>query len=220
MWTSEDIVRTFERLGRCPSWSFVVLRPVPVHRSRWDAGPAPDERPEPHDRPTLHAIGAVDHVALSVTDLEISERFYTDVLGFVVVMCVPDGRICMHPSTGFVLALLNHRGVHGGRFSELNIGVDHLGLAASSRAELEQWERHFDTHGVTYTPIRDELFGAHLNFRDPDGIALELTTSNDLMLAAQTAMRSGHMTAEAIAEFVEQHVGSEFVADHPHTALT
>lgn len=165
-----------------------------------------------------YAVGQVDHVTLTVTDLEASERFYTEVLGFVVVMGIPGGRICMQPATGFVLTLLAHQGAHGGRFSELRTGLDHLGLAASSRAELEQWERHFDAHDVTYTPTRDEVFGSHLNFRDPDGIALELSSSNDLMLAAQAAMRSGDMTPAAIAEFVEQHVGSEFVAGRPPTA--
>ena len=156
------------------------------------------------------AIGQVDHVALTVTDLAVSERFYIEVLGFVAVMRVPGGRICMQPQTGLVLALLTHDGAHGDRFSELNTGVDHLGLAAASRDELEQWERHFDAHGVPYTPIRDEHFGSHLNFRDPDGIALELTSANDLMLAAQTAMRTGQMTTATIAAFIEEHVGADF----------
>jgi catechol 2,3-dioxygenase-like lactoylglutathione lyase family enzyme len=156
-------------------------------------------------------LGRVDHVALSVTDLLVSERFYTDVLGFVAVMSVPGGRICMHPQTGFVLALLTHADARGGRFSELNTGVDHLGLAAASRDELERWERHLAAHGVTYTPTRDELFGSHLNFRDPDGIALELASSNDLMIAAQAALRSGPMKAEEIAAFITEHVGADFV---------
>jgi len=26
----------------------------------------------------------------------------------------------------------------------------------------------YEQHGVAFTPIRDELFGSHLNFRDPD----------------------------------------------------
>jgi glyoxylase I family protein len=180
------------------------------------AAPQADTTSVGHGAP--HAVGQVDHVALTVTDLEVSERFYTEVLGFVVVMGIPDGRICMQPATGFVLTLLAHQGAHGGRFSELRTGLDHLGLAATSRAELERWERHFDTHGVTYTPIRDEAFGSHLNFRDPDGIALELSSSNDLMLAAQAAMRTGDMTPAAIAEFVEKHVGTEFVADRQPAA--
>ena len=157
------------------------------------------------------AVGHVDHVALSVNDLVTSERFYTEVLGFVAVMGVPGGRICMQPQTGFVLALLTHPGSRGGPFSELNTGVDHLGLAAASRDELELWERHFAAHGVTYTPIRDELFGSHLNFRDPDGIALEIASSNELMLAAQAAMRAGPMTAEEIGAFITEHVGPDFV---------
>jgi glyoxylase I family protein len=153
----------------------------------------------------------VDHLALTVTDLEVSLRFYTDVLGFVRIMDVPGGRMCMYPATGFVLALVTPDHAHGGPFTELNTGVDHLGLAAASREELEQWERHFDAHGVTYTPIRDELFGSHLNFRDPDLIALELSSPNELSVAARTLMQSGRMTSETIAEFIETHVGAEFV---------
>lgn len=173
---------------------------------------SPDTVASPGTSVAPPTVGHVDHVALSVTDLGISERFYTDVLGFVVVMRVPGGRICMQPQTGFVLALLTHPGSLGEPFSELNTGMDHLGMAASSRAELERWERHFEALGVTYTPIRDELFGSHLNFRDPDDIALEIASSTELMIAAQAAMRSGAMTAEAIAAFIEENVGSDFVA--------
>ncbi len=50
----------------------------------------------------------------------------------------------------------------------------------SSREDLVDWERRLDALGVEYTPIRDVQFGAHLNFRDPDHIALELTTSKEI----------------------------------------
>jgi glyoxylase I family protein len=146
-----------------------------------------------------------------VTDLDVSERFYTSLLGFVVVMDVGYGRICMHPSTGFVLALVTHPGAHGGAFSELHTGMDHLGLAAASREELEEWERRFDEHGVTYTPIRDMEMGHHLNFRDPDGIALELSASNELMLTAQRMMAAGDVSASDIAAFVAEHVSPDLV---------
>ena len=125
-------------------------------------------------------FAGVSHVAFTVTDLDASERFYTEVLDFVVVMDVGYGRICMHPGTGFTLGLIRHEGAHGGSFTELSTGLDHLGLVASSREELEAWERRFDEHGVTYTPIRDMEMGYHLNFRDPDGIALELDAPNEL----------------------------------------
>ncbi|GAA1479066.1 VOC family protein [Nocardioides aestuarii] len=155
-------------------------------------------------------LGAVDHVALSVTDLDRSEQFYTTVLGFVVVMVVPDGRICMHPDTALMLALVRHEKRRGGPFSELDTGVDHLGIAVSSRDDLVRWEHRLADHGVTYTPVRDELFGSHLNFRDPDAIALELTSGNELMATARAEFRSGHASTDDIAAFVAHHVGAEF----------
>ena len=36
--------------------------------------------------------------------------------------------------------------------------------------------------------------GHHLNFRDPDGIALELDAPNELWLEAQQALASGQTT--------------------------
>jgi glyoxylase I family protein len=160
-------------------------------------------------------FAGIDHVAFTVTDLDTSQRFYTEVLDFVVVMDVGYGRIFMHPRTGFVLTLVAHEGGRGGSFSELNTGIDHIGLTAASREELEEWQRHFDEHGVSYTPIRDEQFGSHLNFRDPDDIALELFSSNELMHAAQEALASGQMTPAEIAAFVAANVGADYVAGDP-----
>ena len=164
--------------------------------------------PDPHPL-TRPGFAGIDHVALTVTNLDVSQRFYTEILDFVLVMDVGTGRICMHPGTGFVLALLTHDGSAHGPFSELNVGTDHLGLAAAAREELEWWEGHFVAHGVPYTPIRDETFGSHLNFRDPDNIALELSCSNDLMVAAQSALSTGRMTAADIAAFVAENVSPD-----------
>lgn len=156
-------------------------------------------------------FAGVSHVALTVTDLDVSQHFYTEVLDFVPVLDVGYGRICMHPQTGFSLALLRHEGAAGGPFTELTTGLDHLGLSASSREELEAWERRFDEHGVTYTPIRDMEMGSHLNFRDPDGIPLEFSIPNDLMLAAQQALASGRTSSTDIAAFVAQHLDPALV---------
>ena len=154
-------------------------------------------------------FAGINHLALTVTDLDVSQRFYTELFGFVVVMDVGYGRICMHQDTGFTLALLKHPGAAGGPFTELDTGLDHLGLTASTREELEQWERRFDDHGVTYTPIRDMEMGHHLNFRDPDGIALELFAPNELLLTAQRLMASGEATTADIATFVSHNLSPE-----------
>lgn len=161
------------------------------------------------------SFAGVDHVAFTVTDLDISQRFYTEVLDFVAVMDVGYARICMHPQTGFTLSMVAHGDARGGSFSELNTGMDHIGFTAASREELERWERHFDEHGVVYTPIRDEHFGSHLNFRDPDDIALEFSSSNELLVAARDALSSGQMTSADIAAFVAENVSPDFVATDP-----
>ncbi|HVK36413.1 MAG TPA: VOC family protein [Microlunatus sp.] len=155
-------------------------------------------------------FAGVSHVAFTVTDLDVSQRFYTQVLDFVPVLDVGYGRICMHRGTGFTIGLLRPEGASGGRFTELTTGLDHLGLAASSRAELEAWERRFDEYGVSYTPIRDMEMGSHLNFRDPDGIALELDAPNELALQAQRAL-AAHASPAEIAAFVTEHLGPEYV---------
>jgi hypothetical protein len=58
---------------------------------------------------------------------------------------------------------------------------------------------------VTYTPIRDMEFGYHLNFRDPDDIALELSAPNELMLAAQEALAAGQTSQADIDAFIVEH---------------
>ena len=151
-------------------------------------------------------FAGIDHVSFTVTDLAVSQRFWTEVLDFVPVMDVGYGRICMHPATGFTVSLVLHPEATGGPFTELTTGMDHLGLTAGSRAELEEWERRFDEHGVTYTPIRDMEMGFHLNFRDPDGIALELSAPNEILLEARRLMAAGDITSEAIDDFVSANV--------------
>ena len=65
------------------------------------------------------AFAGVSHVAFTVSDLTVSQRFYTSVLDFVAVLDVGYGRICMHPATGFTIGLIRHEGASGERFSEL-----------------------------------------------------------------------------------------------------
>jgi catechol-2,3-dioxygenase len=60
-----------------------------------------------------------------------------------------------------------------GRFSEFNIGLDHIAFGCSGRDELEKWSRRLDELGIDHGSIKDAAYGSGLSFRDPDGIALE-----------------------------------------------
>jgi hypothetical protein len=51
------------------------------------------------------------------------------------------------------------------------------------------------------------VMGHHLNFRDPDGIALEFDAPNELAMKAQHALASGQMAPAEIAAFVAEHFG-------------
>ena len=116
-------------------------------------------------------------------------------------------RILMHRPTGFVLSLVRHDGAAGGRFSELNTGVDHIGLTAGSRDELLAWEERFRSAGVVFTPVRDMAFGYHLNFRDPDGIALEFSVANELYESCLQELRDRDVPRAEIQARVEEMLG-------------
>jgi glyoxylase I family protein len=157
-------------------------------------------------------FAGVNHVALTVTDLEASRRFYTEVLGFLVVLDFGYGVVTLHKPTGFTIALIRPPEGTGGRFSELNTGLDHLGLTAGSREELVAWEERLRAAGVPFTPIQDTTLGHHLNFRDPDGIALELQAPTEVYAAALAELRSRDVPDAEVLAMAEQLIGGEFVA--------
>ena len=155
-------------------------------------------------------FAGVDHVALTVTDLDVSERFYLDVLGFRRALDVGYGRIAIHAATGFTIALLTHPDAAGGQFTQLTTGLDHLAFTAADRAELVRWEERLDSLGVPYTPIRDMPLGHHLNFRDPDGIALEFYAPNEVYSAALDELRTRDVTDEEVRETAQRLLGDDF----------
>ncbi len=48
----------------------------------------------------MAAFLGVNHVSLSVTDLDRSERFYADVFDLIKMMDFGNGRLLLHPQTG------------------------------------------------------------------------------------------------------------------------
>ncbi len=153
----------------------------------------------------MRVFGAVDHASFSVTDLDRSHRFYSEVLGFVMLMDLGDTRLYLHEKTGFVLGLHRHNESGGRPFSELNTGLDHISFAVS-REDLAAWEERFDAMVVTYTPVREMEFGSHLNFRDPDNIALEFFAADEGVAAALRALAAGELSAEGFAGIAQQRV--------------
>jgi len=138
------------------------------------------------------SLGPVHHLRLTVTDVERSRAFYTELLGFQVAMDAPPPADDPHHDLavdllqdGIVMVngdlLLGLRPVDAerasDRFDPFRCGLDHLSFGVAGRAELEAALQAFEDRGVEHSEITDlPPFGiAVLPFKDPDGVALELT---------------------------------------------
>jgi catechol 2,3-dioxygenase-like lactoylglutathione lyase family enzyme len=134
-------------------------------------------------RPQLH------HIALTVTDVDASVRWYENVFDIQFKQDIPHeggvGKLLADESFDLIMVLHDHDTNDGDVFGETTTGLDHIGLRVPGRADLEAWQSHLESHGVepraaadkpsTQSPIADEAYGSVLVFRDPDNIQLELS---------------------------------------------
>ena len=117
---------------------------------------------------------ALNHIVLTVSDVERSRAFYADLLGFDITVMKQGG---FYFSNGSVLTFVfaSPKPVPNDRFSEFRIGLDHLSFVAASRAELDAIAAKLiaagvDTKGVEQFAPTGNYYVA---FRDPDNIQLE-----------------------------------------------
>jgi glyoxylase I family protein len=120
----------------------------------------------------------ITHVALTVSDLEVSVPWYRRLIGADAVLDENTGPF-HHTVFAIGGTLLGLHGfpegtiAEGDRFEEHRLGLDHLAFQCANRAELEQWQSRLDELGIKHGGIVDAGYGSGLSFRDPDNIALE-----------------------------------------------
>jgi catechol 2,3-dioxygenase-like lactoylglutathione lyase family enzyme len=124
------------------------------------------------------AFPPIAHVAVTVTDLAASTRWYAALLGSEPVLDEDEESGQFHHtvfalSGGQVLGLHTHPRTPDGGFDERRPGLDHLAFGCADRAELEAWMARLDELGVRHGGIKDAHYGSGVSFRDPDGVALE-----------------------------------------------
>jgi glyoxylase I family protein len=73
----------------------------------------------------------------------------------------------------------DHAGTIRGSFDETRVGMDHIALAVSSTADLDEWTAWLDQHQVEHSEVEASHLGHHLNLRAPDRIAVELFVLRD-----------------------------------------
>ena len=120
-------------------------------------------------------VSGLSHVAIRVTDVARSRRFYADVLGFPAVFEEDDTVLFQVGAS-----LLAVRGgapetAQSDRFDPFRVGLDHVAFAVDDAEQLNEMQRALDQAGVPNEGVQDDPPAARaLVFYDPDGIALEL----------------------------------------------
>ncbi len=125
-------------------------------------------------------FSGIHHVVLSVTDLDAAICWYADNLDFAELFRwnTDDFDRCLmtHPS-GVIIGLTQHVTTNNSaEFNPRQPGLDHLSFAVESREILDAWAARFDDAGITHSGVKvTQRTGLTLiDFKDPDGIQLEL----------------------------------------------
>lgn len=128
------------------------------------------------------AIRGINHVNLSVRNLDASMAFYHDLLGLPILSGPFEGKVFRGREVLLLagrisLGLQEHAANRGEDFDPTRTGLDHLAFHISSRAALDEWLTRLDDAGVAHSPIKDvPPWGRMIEVRDPDGTQLELFT--------------------------------------------
>lgn len=123
---------------------------------------------------------SLHHVALTVSDIEASAAWYTDLFGFVELVrdkhAEGEGHaVVLGKSDWSMFVVMNHHPTNRGEaFDPTRTGLDHVGFTVADRAALVDWEKRLTDKGVRHSAITDHDWGSSLNFRDPDDMQLQL----------------------------------------------
>ncbi len=118
-------------------------------------------------------IKAIDHIELSVNNLDRSQAFYEKVPGFKLVAKYPN--FLMFSCGNFKLGLTDHKGeLTSKTSSEFNVGLDHVSFLLNSNEDLTEALNWLEREKIKHGEIKElSNKGKVLAFRDPDNIQLE-----------------------------------------------
>ncbi|GAA4760678.1 VOC family protein [Actinomycetospora chibensis] len=125
------------------------------------------------------AFPGLQHVAITVSDLDASTQWYSRLFGADPVLDEDEEGGEFHHVVyaldgGLLFGLHTHMGREAkDRADERRTGLDHISFGLSSTAELEKWRDRLDELGIQHGGIKKAHYGSGVSFRDPDNIALE-----------------------------------------------
>lgn len=114
-------------------------------------------------------FGPINHISLSVTDVQRSAQWYAQALGLVCVgeELAEDGSghvLLASPTGGWILSLT----------SAASPGVEHVAVTCNDRDALVGWRDLLTDRAAAPGTITDAPYGSGFVVRDPDGLELEL----------------------------------------------
>lgn len=122
-------------------------------------------------------ISGLSHLTLTVSDVEKSTQWWTELLGLQMLFEGEDDGIRytvnMHPGSALIVGFRTHSTTQSERFEEDKVGLDHAAFSVSNRAELDDWKSRLEELGVDHSEIKDVPYGSVITFRDPDNIQME-----------------------------------------------
>lgn len=120
---------------------------------------------------------ALQHVAVTVSDLDRSREWYRKLFGADPVLDEDTGpwhHVVWLLDNGTLLGIHKHKNPSSNEpCDELRPGLDHFAFGCANRAELVEWAAKLDGLGIKHGGVVDAPYGSGLSFRDPDNIPLE-----------------------------------------------
>jgi len=116
----------------------------------------------------------VHHIALRCTDMNVTKKFYEEILGFKLALDTPE--IIGLLAGGVIIVFKKANAATGTEvFNPFNIGLDHIALACETEAELQRVAQGLADAGVENTGVKldETLQKLYVAFKDPDRIQWE-----------------------------------------------
>ncbi len=118
----------------------------------------------------------IHHVALRSTDMQRSKRFYTETLGFEILLETPELFLFKAGDAAFGVRDRDAQTPAGDKFNPFRVGLDHVALACDDEAELDRVAKALTEAGIENTGVKTDatLGKKYVAFKDPDRISWEL----------------------------------------------
>ena len=155
----DELVDRFERgsLSRRELVAGLLALGAAAAPGAWGAAPGPIE------------VSGIDHIALRVTDVQRSARFYAEHLGGTVRSQSPNS---VFMDVGAQWVALFGPGTASTGFAPTPPGVDHISFQPRTERSFEERTRALQVRGLD---PKSPPGSGRVYFKDPDGVTLQLS---------------------------------------------